>query len=61
MIEIDIKRYMSIQVDMTEVKFISSVGTLGEDRMIINIPKKYHDVMKKLRNKELLVTVREAF
>ena len=59
--EIDIKRYMSIQLAMTEVKFISSIGTLGEERMIINIPKKYHKAVKALRNKEVLVTVREAF
>jgi hypothetical protein len=29
--------------------------------MIINIPKKYHKAVKALRNKEVLVTVREAF
>jgi hypothetical protein len=52
---------MSIQIDMTEVKFISSIGTLGEERMIINIPKKYHKAVKDLRNKEILVTIREAF
>jgi hypothetical protein len=46
---------------MPEVKFISSIGTLGEDRMIINIPKKYHEAVKKLRNKEILVTIKEAF
>ena len=58
---IDIKRYMSIQIVMTELKFISSIGTLGEERMIINIPKKYHKAAKALRGKEILVTVREAF
>jgi hypothetical protein len=62
MAEIDIKRYMSIQqLTMTEVKFISSIGTLGEERMIINIPKKYHKAAKALRGKEVLVTIREAF
>jgi hypothetical protein len=59
--EIDIKRYMSIQMVMTELKFISSIGTLGEERMIINIPKKYHKTAKALRGKEILVIVREAF
>ena len=52
---------MSIQMVMTEVKFISSIGTLGEERMIINIPKKYHRGAKALRGKEILVIVREAF
>ncbi len=53
---------MSIQqLAMTEVKFISNIGTLGEDRMIINIPKKYHKAAKALRGKEILVTIREAF
>jgi hypothetical protein len=62
MSEIDIKRYMSIQqLAMTEVKFISSIGTLGEERMIINIPKKYHKAAKALRGKEILVAIREAF
>lgn len=51
---------MSIQYDMTasEIKFISSIGTLGSDRMIINIPKKYHEQAKEL--KEAIVIIREA-
>ena len=54
---------MSIQYDMTasEFKFISSIGTLGQDRMIINIPKKYHEQAKELKGKEVIVIIREAF
>jgi hypothetical protein len=54
---------MSIQYDMTasEIKFISSIGTLGQDRMIINIPKKYHEQAKELKGKEVIVIIKEAF
>ncbi|MGE5862485.1 MAG: hypothetical protein ACM31H_01825 [Nitrososphaerales archaeon] len=53
---------MSIQYDMTasEIKFISSIGTLGSDRIIINIPKKYHVQAKELKGKEVIVIIREA-
>jgi len=53
---------MKIQYDMTvsEIKFISSIGTLGQDRMIVNIPKKYHEQAKELRGKEVIVIIKEA-
>ena len=51
---------MSIQMNMPEVTFISSIGTLGKDRKIINIPKKYHREVEELRDKEIIVTIREA-
>jgi hypothetical protein len=53
---------MSIQYDMTasEIKFISSIGTLGQDRMIVNIPKKYHDQAREMKGKEVIVIIREA-
>jgi hypothetical protein len=46
---------------MPEVKFVSRIGQLGEQRLIINIPKEYHKAVKELRNKQILVTIREAF
>jgi hypothetical protein len=45
---------------MPEVKFISRVGTLGEDRMIINIPKEYHKQVKAMKGKQIVVTIIEA-
>ena len=42
------------------IKFISSIGTLGQDRMIVNIPKKYHDQAKEMIEKEVIVIIREA-
>ena len=53
---------MSIQYDMvaSEIKFISSIGTLGKDRMIINIPKKFHTQAKKMKEKQVIVIIREA-
>ena len=42
-----------------EIKFISTIGTLGKDRKIINIPKKYHDKVQALEDKEIVVTIRE--
>jgi hypothetical protein len=53
---------MSIQCDMTvsEIKFISSIGSLGQDRMIINIPKKYHEQAKELKGKEVIVIIKQA-
>jgi hypothetical protein len=58
---------MSIQIqrDMDsigvgeEIKFISTIGTLGKDRKIINIPKKYHKEVEGLEDKEVIVTIRE--
>jgi hypothetical protein len=47
-------------MNMPEVTFISSIGTLGKDRKIINIPKKYHREVEELRDKEIIVTIREA-
>ena len=54
---------MSIQYDMvesSEIKFISSIGTLGSERLIINIPKKFHEEAKKLRDKHVIVTIKEV-
>ena len=53
---------MSIQYDMTvsEIKFISSIGSLGQDRLIVNIPKKYHEQAREMKGKEVIVIIREA-
>ena len=56
---------MSIQYDMvesssSEIKFISSIGSLGADRMIINIPKKFHEQARKMRDKHVIVTIKEV-
>jgi hypothetical protein len=45
---------------ISEIKFISSIGTLGQDRMIINIPKKYHGRAREMKGKEVIVIIREA-
>jgi hypothetical protein len=42
-----------------EIKFISTIGSLGKDRRIINIPKKFHKDIEGLEDKEVLVTIRE--
>ena len=44
----------------SEIKFISSIGTLGQDRMIVNIPKKYQDQAKEMIEKEVILIIREA-
>ncbi|MGE5634910.1 MAG: hypothetical protein ACM3VV_06720 [Deltaproteobacteria bacterium] len=44
----------------SEIKFIPSIGTLGSDRMIINIPKKYNEQAKEMKGKEVIVIIREA-
>jgi hypothetical protein len=46
------KTQYKMKYEEGKVKFISTVGTLGEDRMIINIPKKHHKDVKKLLNDE---------
>jgi hypothetical protein len=54
---------MSVQYDMvesSEIKFISSIGSLGQDRMIINIPKKFHEQARKLKEKQVIVIIKEA-
>ena len=53
---------MSIQYDITvsEIKFISSIGSLGQDRLIVNIPKKYHEQAREMKGKEVIVIIREA-
>ena len=33
---------------MKEIKFVSTIGRLGMDRLIINIPKKYHEEVKEM-------------
>lgn len=54
---------MSIQYDMvesSEIKFISSIGTLGSERLIINIPRKFHEQARKLKDKHVIVTIKEV-
>jgi hypothetical protein len=46
------KAQLRMKHEEGKVKFISTVGTLGEDRMIINIPKKHHKEIKALINDE---------
>ena len=48
-----------------ELKFVSTIGKLGEDRLIINIPKRFHNEAKELMNEdpnedhmEIVVTVK---
>ena len=45
---------------VSEIKFISSIGSLGRDRLIVNIPKKYHDQAREMKGKEVIVIIREA-
>jgi hypothetical protein len=33
---------------------------LGSDRIIINMPKKYHEQAKELKGKKVIVIIREA-
>jgi hypothetical protein len=42
-----------------EVKFISTIGKLGKNRRIINIPKKFHKTIAGMEEKEVLVIIRE--
>jgi len=53
---------MYIQYDMTvsEIKFISTIGTLGKDRMIVNIPKKFHEQAREMRDKQVIIIIRKA-
>ena len=53
---------MYIQYNMTvsEIKSISTIGTLGKDRMIVNIPKKFHEQAREMRDKQVIVIIREA-
>jgi len=48
-----------------ELKFVSTIGRLGEDRLIINIPKKFHNEIKEMfsddpdeDHNEIVVTVK---
>jgi hypothetical protein len=60
---------MSIQLDQEiemdsidvgeEIRFISTIGTLGKERRIVNIPKKYHKQVDDLIDKEVVVIIRE--
>jgi hypothetical protein len=43
-----------------ETKFISAIGKLGSERLIINIPKKFHEKAKKLKDKHGIVTIKEV-
>lgn len=45
---------------VSEIKFILSVGTLGSERMSINIPKKYYEKTKDM-DKDVIVNIRELF
>jgi hypothetical protein len=53
---------MSLQYNMTvsEIKFISSKGSLGQNRLIVNIPKKYHEQAREMKGKEVIVIISEA-
>lgn len=56
---------MKIQYDMIktkseEIKFLSYISTLGKDRMIINIPKKYHEEARELKDNPVVVIIKEA-
>ncbi len=49
---------ISIQKEpMTKLKFISKVGTMGETKMHILIPKPYHEIAKKLLGKQIRIVV----
>jgi hypothetical protein len=41
------------------IRFISTIGTLGKNRKIVNVPKKYHKDVKGLEGKEIFVEIRE--
>lgn len=45
--------------DMTTVKFIGKVSTMG-DKLIIVIPKEFHKDINPLRGKQVKVVVEEA-
>ena len=44
---------------MSDVKFISTIATQG-DRLIITIPKEYHDMVAPMKGKHVFVAVSEA-
>jgi hypothetical protein len=46
-------------MSVSEIKFISTIGTLWKDRMIINIPK-FHEQAREIRDKQVIVIIKEA-
>jgi hypothetical protein len=48
----------SIQKEpMTKLKFISKVGTMGETKMHVLIPKPYHELAKKMLGKQIRIVM----
>jgi hypothetical protein len=47
-------------VEMTELKYIAKVATQG-DAFIVWIPKAYHEQAKKMKGKQVLVTISDEW
>lgn len=51
-----------VNLSMTKekpVKYVAKIYKMGEDKMVVSIPKKVWPKLEKLQNKDLLVTLEE--
>lgn len=46
---------------MTQVKFVGRISSMGSDRLIINIPKDFHNEIKKIKTRQVKVSIEEAY
>lgn len=42
---------------MPQFKIIGHITTMGEDKMVITIPKKFHNQIKPLKGKDAVITI----
>jgi hypothetical protein len=47
-------------VKMTELKYIAKISTQGEN-LIVWIPKEYHDQARKMKGKQVLITISDEW
>jgi hypothetical protein len=45
---------------MTELKYIAKISTQGEN-LIVWIPKEYHDQARKMKGKQVLITISDEW
>jgi hypothetical protein len=48
-------------ITMPEIRFIANLSKIGEKKVVIYIPVKYHkEILKAFRDKPMIVTCKEA-
>ena len=50
----------TVEREVTEIKYIAKISTQG-DNLIVWIPKEYHDQAKKMKGKQVLISISDEW